>query len=208
MRIFPISVPGLFDDIYAKPWEAEKFEKSVERAPAECKSRLVKIVVRDIVHSDENVVTLRVSNDTDDPITAVSVTARVPKRGLLVYVSAPSAPPEPLIPKWPTPLDEMREHILQSHMAAADYEFGSMVASVVDREDYFEISWNIGNVLARDSSELDVTIVPGMPAPDEIEVELMARSTSHRGVSRSTAKLSVSPDQWQLCHWRNPAPGE
>jgi hypothetical protein len=158
----------------------------------ECRDRLFDNVVRQIVLETANVVTLSVANDTDDPVADVEVTARVPRGGLLVYTSAPSAKPPPELPKWPSPLDDWQEKIGPAQTAemtaASQYDFGSMHASVSEDDDCFEIHWNVGNLLARTSSTRGVHIIAGRGASEEIEVQLSARSTSHRGVSRATSR--------------------
>jgi hypothetical protein len=203
---------GFMNDLYANPGDREKFEEKVATHLAQCRDRLLDNAVRQIVLSDENIILLAVSNDTDDPITAVEVTARIPKCGAVVYVSAPSAKAMPGLPKWPTPMDDTFAKLGQSHLAtmeAAAYDVvGLGRASVHSREDHFEISWTAGNLLARTTETLDVTVIPGTHAPDEIEVELTARAMSHRGVARSTSALAVSSDDWQLAEWWSPTPDD
>jgi len=188
------------EERYAKPGDAEKFEAKVEKHLDQCKDRLLDNVIREIVRSEENVVKLTVFNATDDPIIAVEVTARVPKVGLCVFNTAPPAAPMPGLPKWPTPLDDMFDNRV-SQVPIPAYQFGPVNSSVIEHDDHFEIAWRVGNVLARTGSTLEVTILPGMQAPAEIEAELTARSTSHRGVARSTSALSLSPDTWHLSDW-------
>jgi hypothetical protein len=82
------------------------------------KDRLLDNVIRRIVHSEDNVVTLTVFNHSDDPIIAVEVTPRVPRVGLLVFNTAPSAEPMPGLPKWPAPLDDTLDKVASPHLAA------------------------------------------------------------------------------------------
>lgn len=120
------------------------------------------------------------------------------------FNTAPPAAPMPGFPKWPTPLDDMFDPASNralSQVAISDYQLGPVNSSVIEHDDHFEITWRVGNVLARTGSTLEVTILPGMQAPAEIEAELTARSTSHRGVARSTSALSLSPDTWHLSDW-------
>ena len=194
---------------YAKPGDAEKFEAKVEKHLSQCKDRLLENAIREIVESDDNAVKLTVFNATDDPIIAVEVTARVPCAGLLVYNTPPPARPMPDFPKWPTPLDDMLDSAanrILPQSVASDYQLGLIKSSVTERDDHFEIAWRVGNILARTGAALEVTIVPGPQAPAEIEVEIMARSTSHRGVARSTSVLSLSSDMWHLSDWWQPNP--
>jgi hypothetical protein len=199
-------------DPYAKPGELKEFEKRVQTHMAQCRHRLIDNVVRKIFRSGNNDVTLAVANETDDPITAVVVTARVPKTGLEVFVSLPSADPMPEVPMWPTDYDRLLDQGGRAHtaavMRAASENFHTVNAEVIKDDACFEISWNVGNLLAWTSAEISATIIPGPSAPDQIDVDLSVRAMSHRGVSHSSCTLEVAPasDAWRVTNWCRPDP--
>jgi hypothetical protein len=211
------SVPNLadlWDTRWAKPGDKEEYEKRLQTYLRLCKRRVLENAVRNMVAAKENAVRLSVANNTDDPIAGVELTARVPQVGLLVYTRPPSADAFPDLPRWPDEMEKMLggARIMQPSAIAAFARpediipAGSRPVSVEQLEDWFKITWNIGNVLADTTLPLDVYIPCGPGAPDEIEVQLSARSTSHRGVARASPTLQVSSDDpWQLADWLNPA---
>jgi hypothetical protein len=211
---FNVGVPlgDLWESRWAKPGDKEEFEAKLDKYLRTCKRLVIENVVRRIVVNKQNVVTLAAANETDDPIGEVQVTARVPERGVVVFTHTPSADALPDLPKWPDESLELGIRLRPSAVATAvarpeDYiPAVSRRASVAKLDECFEITWKVGNVLADTSLPLDVYIVCGPGAPDEIEVELSARSTSHRGVARSSSTLIVSSDDpWRLADWLNPA---
>jgi hypothetical protein len=95
-------------DMYAKPEDAEEFERRVERYLAPVRENIVSHLVRTIVKSDENKIYFIVGNDTDDSVVGVQLTVVIPSDGSLLCTVPPSAEPLPRLPKWPDPvLDRM-----------------------------------------------------------------------------------------------------
>lgn len=202
----------LWDSRWAKPGDKEEYEKRLQRYLRVCERRVIENVVRNMVADKENVVRLSVVNETDDPIAEVQVSARLPSVGMLVFTHAPSADPLPDLPRWPDEYEKLGVRMQPSAIATAFARpedvvpAGSRRASVQQLDDYFEITWKVGNVLADTSLPLDVYIACGPGAPEEIDVQVSARSTSHRGVARASTTLTVSSDDpWRLADWLNPA---
>lgn len=65
--------------------------------------------------------------------------------------------------------------------------------SITEYDDHSEIRWKVGNLLADTSDPLDFWIVTGMNAPEELELHLAARSTTHRGIARDVSTVALSP---------------
>lgn len=185
---------------YADPKDAKEFDRRVADYLTKLRSRLMDHVLRQIVNDDDaNTVRFQVGNDTDDPVSRVQLLARIPKRGVLVRTYPPRVKDLPPLPKWPDPLDQVRANALAGMTRAQVPEFFPRAGSVSDRGDVFEISWDVGDLRPREwSSELDLTVVANIEAPEEITVEMTASAMDRRGTRTKTEQLTVAAEVWTL----------
>ncbi len=166
------SIGGMFTDMYAKPEDAAEFERRVKHHLAQFRKGVVGHLARGVVRSDDNKVTFAIGNETDDSVTGVKLTVIIPHSGLLVYGSPPAVDPLPRrLPKWPNPTDDWMANVAASALANPhDYDFDLTAASVVDKGDSFEATWDIGDLRPGEWSDpRTLTIVAGPNAPDELE---------------------------------------
>lgn len=191
---------SLISGFYADPKDAEEFEKRVKGYLATMRNLLLDNVVRDIVLDDDaNTVHFEVGNQTDDPISGVQLTVRVPKVGLLVYTSPPSVDDLPPRPKWPDALDQMRENAFVAALRSQPVDFYPHTGSVVDKGDVFEVTWNVGDLRPGEwSGDFTITVVAGPNAAERINVELIARAMDTRGTRTKTELLTLVPDAWTI----------
>jgi hypothetical protein len=207
-----IGAGGLFKDMYAKPEDAEEFERRVKHHLAQFRIGVVDHMVRGVVQSDDNKVTFAVGNKTDDSVTGVKLTVIIPNSGVLVYGSPPAVDPLPLrMPKWPNPTDDWMANIAAPALASLrDYDFAlAGGASVVEKGDSFEATWDIGDLRPGEWSDpRTLTIVAGPNAPDELEIELVARSLSHRRTATWKTTVTVGSETWTIDDWFDAEPGK
>lgn len=204
-----IGAGGLLRNTY-KPEDAEEFERRVEDHLAQLRTGLVDHLLRGVVQSDDNKVTFAVGNETDNSVTGVKLTATVPQGGVLVYGAPPAAYPLPRqMPKWPDPLDKWVGNLAPQVLDDFhDYDFSRDGASVVDKDDSFEATWDIGDLRPGEwSRALALTIVAGPTAPERLDIALVARSLSHRRTTTSTATVTVGSRTWTIDDWFNAEPG-
>ena len=180
---------------YADPKDAEEFEKRVKSYVAMMRRLLLDHIVRHIVlDADENTAHFQVGNETDDPVSGVQLTVRIPKNGLLVYTAPPSVDDLPPRPKWPDPLDQMRENAFAAALRSQPLDFYPHAGSVVDKGDVFEVIWNVGDLRPREwSGDYTITVVAG-PNAQPVNVEMIARAMDRRGTRTKTEALSITPD--------------
>jgi hypothetical protein len=207
-----IGLGGLFNDRYAKPEDRDEFERRVEDHLAQLRTGLVDHILRGVVKTDDNKVTFAVGNETDDSVTGIKLTIIIPKSRLLVYDSPPAVDPLPLrMPKWPNPTDDWMTNIAAPALASLrDYDFAlAGGASVVEKGDSFEATWDIGDLRPGEWSDpRTLTIVAGPNAPDELEIELVARSLSHRRTATWKTTVTVGSQTWTIDDWFDAEPGE
>ncbi|MGV0740628.1 hypothetical protein ABQF35_30300 [Mycobacterium syngnathidarum] len=196
------SYAGLPDILrrYADPKDAEEFEGRVSDYLTKIRDRLFGNVVREIVRDDDlNTVQFAVGNETDDAVSGVQLTVRIPKSGLLVYTSPPSVDDLPPRPKWPDTFDQLRATALASSYRSPALDYFSHAGSVADKGDVFEITWNVGDLRPRErSGDFTLTIVAGAEAPEQITVEMTASAMDRRGTRTKTEQLEVAPDTWTI----------
>jgi hypothetical protein len=201
------SIGNMFaGDMYAKPEDAEEFERRVSEYLSELRAGLLEHLVRMVVKSDENKVYFAVANETDDTVTGVQLTVVVPRDGLLVYTRPPASTLPCRMPRWPDPIYDRMANVEPVRMPE-HYDFGPSGA-VVETDESFEITWDISNLRPAERSDPRcITIVAGTGTPDEVEVELVARAMDRRRNVRSKATLTMASGQWTLDDWLNPEPG-
>ncbi len=191
---------SLFGNLFAAPKDAKEFENRVKDYLGKVRRLLLDNVVRVIVQDDDlNTVQLTVGNETDDPMSGVQLTVRIPKSGLLVYTSPPSVDDLPLRPKWPDPLDQIRATALASSYRSPSLDFYPHAGSVVDKGDVFETTWDVGDL--RPHEEVDgyiITVVAGPHAPDQLPVEMIARAMDRRGTRTKTEQLVIAAELWTI----------
>jgi hypothetical protein len=192
---------SLIGGLYTNPEETEEFEKRLEGYMAKMRRLLLDHVVRDVALDDDvNTVHFHVGNETDDPVSAVQQTVRIPKGGLLVYTSPPRVDDLPPLPKWPDALDRIRGNALAAALRSQPLDFYPHSGSVVETADAFEVTWDVGDIRPRDRSPRDftITVITGLNAPEQISVELIARAMDRRGTQPMTVPLTVCPDTWTI----------
>jgi hypothetical protein len=195
--------------LYAKTEDGQEFDRRVRSYLDELRGGLlVSNLIRNIVRSDENKVYFSVGNTTDDPVSGVQLTVVVPTSGLLVYTDPPSVDRLPSLPKWP---DSFRDHMVTpaSVLAQQHYDFDPTAGSVTNMSETFEITWDVSDLRPGEwSRTLEITIVAGAGAPDELEIEMIARAMDRRRNVTEKATLIVSSNQWTVDDWFNAAPGK
>ncbi|MFT9663688.1 hypothetical protein ACM0CQ_15740 [Mycobacteroides abscessus subsp. abscessus] len=193
---------------YADPKDAKEFENRVKDYLGKMRRLLLDNVVRVIVQDDDlNTVQFTVGNETDDPMSGVQLTVRIPKSGLLVYTSPPSVDDLPLRPKWPDPLDSMRENVYAAALRSPALDFYPHAGSVVDKGDVFEVTWDVGDLRPHEESDgYTITVVAGPNAPDQLSVEMVARAMDRRGIRTKTEKLTVATEAWTIDNFYDAEP--
>ncbi len=184
--------------MYSDPKNREEFNQRVKNYLAKVRRALVGNIVKSIVLSDDkNKVYFTVGNLTDDPVAGVHLTVIVPNCNLLVFTSAPNADQFPPLPKWP---DDFRDRMASDVALSAlhqDYDFNPHGGSVTETTAGFEITWDIGDLTpGRSSRQLEITIVPGLGAPDEVEVTMRASAMNRRRTANGKTTISITSEQW------------
>lgn len=183
-------IAGLMGGRYATGEDAKEFETRVRRHLQQARAVLMDNVVQRIVRSNENEIVFDVHNHTDDPIEKVELTVRVPKEGVSVFTSTPSAKPMPELPRWP-------EQFEQTMRVPADNPYNydiSRGASVVRRGDFFEVTFDVGDLRPGQLfTTQPMTIVVGGNSPDVIPVEVVAAAMNRRGDKRVKTSVKVIP---------------
>lgn len=176
----------------------EVFDQRVQTYLAKLGRVLTGHVVQAIVRDENaNTVHFQVGNDTMDPISGVQLTVRIPKDRVRVYTTPPRAGDWPEKPKWPDPLDQFRQSQAWIRPSVEDLvPIRSRSGSVTELDDSFEVTWDVGD-LRPDlwSRELDITIIATVATPEQLDVEMVARSMSGRGIVARTATLTVSAEE-------------
>lgn len=185
---------------YADPEDAEEFERRVTDYVTKMRHLLLDNVVREIVLDDDaNTVHFAVGNKTDDPVTGVQLTVRIPNSGLLVYTSPPSVDDLPPRPKWPDPLDQVLPNVLASSYRSPSLDFFPHAGLVVDKGDVFEVTWNVGDLRPHEEADgFTITFLPGPNSAEPISVEMIARAMDRRGTRKETKQLTVAPEAWTV----------
>lgn len=79
--------------------------------------------------------------------------------------------------------------------------------SLYDKGDFFEVTWNVGDLRPRElSDEFTLTIVAGTKAPEEIAAEMTASAMDRRGTRTKTEQLTVTAEAWTLDDFYNAEP--
>ncbi|MEX3652456.1 hypothetical protein ABFW14_10060 [Mycolicibacterium fortuitum] len=186
--------------LFADPKDAKEFENRVSDYLVKMRNRLLDHVVRNIVLDDDaNTVHFMVGNETDDPVSGMQLTVRIPKSGLLVYTSPPRVDDLPPRPKWPDFLDSMRENAYAGITRAQVPDFFPHGGAVEEKGDVFEVTWDVGDL--RPHQEADgytITVVAGPNAPDQLPVEMIARAMDRRGTRTKIEQLTVATETWTI----------
>jgi len=185
---------------YADPKDAKEFDRRVGDYLTKLRTRLMDHVLRQIVNDDDaNTVCFRVANHTDDPVSGVQLVVRIRKGGILVRTYPPSVADLPPLPKWPDPLDQMRASALTGLTRTQVPDFFPHAGSVSDQGDFFEVTWNVGDLRPRErSGDFTLTAVAGTQAPEEVAVEITASAMDRRGTRTKTEQLTVAAETWTL----------
>jgi len=78
-----------------------------------------------------------------------------------------------------------------------DYYFDPHGGSVIETNAGFEVTWNVGDLRPGEwSRPLEMTVVPGSDAPDEVETTMTASAMNRRRRVTETTVLPISSDEW------------
>lgn len=189
---------SLWAGVFADRKGKAEFDQRVKIYLAKVRRGMVRHIIKNIVSSDDkNKAYFAVGNLTDDPVAGVQFTATIPRRNLLVFTSAPSGDPLPPLPKWPHEFrDRMASNVALSALPQ-DYDFDPHGGSVTETNDGFEVTWDVGDLRPSEwSRQLEITVVPGLDAPDEVEVTMTASAMNRRRRVTDAATLTISSDHW------------
>lgn len=181
---------------------AATFDNRVKTYLAKLSRVLLSHLFRAIAQDEStNTVHFQVGNETEDPVLGVQLALCVPKDRIRVYTAAPRVDSWPEMPKWPDPVDDFP----LANMGWVRPDIESLVpisrrsASMTELDDSFEVTWDIGDLRPGEwSRDLTITVVAGPSAPDLVSMEMVARSTSHRGQVIAKKTLTVSADEWTV----------
>lgn len=204
-----VGAAGLLRNTY-KPEDAEEFERRVEEYLGQFETGVVEQMVRQVVKSDYNKITFTVGNETDDSVRGIKLTVIIPQNGIEVHTSPPRAEPLPLrMPRWPNPATDFLADVAPAVLVDPhDYDVG-VSPSVMDKDDSFEVTWNIGDLRPGEwSGSCTLTIVVGPNAPDELGIELVARSLSHRRIATSKTTVTVGSETLMIDDFYDAQPGK
>ncbi|ORJ52612.1 AlbA family DNA-binding domain-containing protein [Mycobacterium simiae] len=203
-----VGAAGFLRNTY-KPEDAEEFERRVEDYLAQFRTGVVEHMVRQVVKSDYNKITFAVGNETDDSVRGIKLTVTIPQSGVEVHTSPPRAEPLPVqMPKWPNPADDWVMANVPAPVLVDPDEFNFAPGpSVLDKDNSFEVIWNIGDLRPGEwSGSCTLTIVVGPNAPDELGIELVARSLSHRRIATSKLTVTVRSEPLTIDDFYDAAP--
>lgn len=199
------SIGGAFmGDRFAKKEDQETFDRRVSAYLSQLRrGLLLGNLLRNIVRSDENKVAFSVGNVTDDPVSGVQLTVVVPNVGLHVHTSPPSVDPLPPLPKWPDSLrDSLGTRAAASMLSQQHYNFDPTAGAVSETADAYEVSWDVGDLRPGEwSGAMEVTVVAGPAAPEEVEVTMVARAMDRRRNATEKVTVSVGAELWTIDEW-------
>lgn len=190
---------SLWGSIFADPKGRDEFDRRVKVYTAIVRRCLRPNIVKNIVRSEyKNTVHFTVGNLTDDPVDRVHFMVSVPRSKLAVFTAPPSADQLPPQPEWP---DEMRDRFASNmSLSGTPHDFAYLNphgGSVSDSSDSYEVTWDIGDLRPGQWSRLlELTVVPGPKAPQEVEITMTAGAMNRRCRVTDTARLSISSDEW------------
>ena len=189
--------------LYNSTEDRQEFDRRVEEyLDGLRQGSLVDNIVRNIVRSDKNKVYFLAGNLTDEPISGVQLTVVIPKTKLRVFTHPPVAERLSPLPKWP---DAVRDNLRANWRAPAlshPYDFDPGAGSVVDSGETYEVTWNVGNLRPGEwSNDLEISIIAGPAAPDEIEVEMIARAMDRRRTTTEQVTITIGPNRWSVDDW-------
>lgn len=187
-------------DTYARPEDRKQYEGRVEHYLGELRGLLIGNLFKRIVREDGlNKVYFSVGNETDDSISGVHLTVVIPRNGLCVYTLPPRVNPFPDFPRWPDPIRDRMAGISVVANPQDYYDFNTSAGSVTEADNAYEIAWDVGDLLPRKwSDDLAITVIAGTAAPDEVEIEVIARAKDRRGIVAKKLTLSIAPDELSL----------
>jgi hypothetical protein len=189
---------AILGGVFSDSTNRDEFDRRVKGYLARVRRDMVGNIVKTIVRSEENKVYFTVGNLTDDPVAGVQFTATVPRSKLLVFTSAPSVDPLPPLPKWP---DEFRDRWASNIALSSpvqDYDFlNPNTGSVTEMGDGFEVTWDVGDLRPGEWSRLlEMTVVAGLDAPDEVEITMAASAMNRRRRVTETTTLVIASEEW------------
>jgi hypothetical protein len=206
---FGVGIGSLFGSFqYAKPEDSEEFERRVNAYMSKVKKAIIEHLVQTVVRSDQNKVEFLVGNETDDAVTGVQMMVIVPSEGVLVYTRPPDSNLPRRLPRWPDPVRDRWSNV-EPAMVPAHYDYDLISTPVVKKDDTYEITWNIGDLRPGERSDpRTITIVATPSAPDEIEIQLIARAMNRRRTAAEKRTLTVTSERWTIDDWLDPEPGK
>jgi hypothetical protein len=83
-----------------------------------------------------------------------------------------------------------------------DFNLDPTAGSVTETSEAFEVTWDVGNLRPGEWSRvLEITVVAGPGAPDEIEMDMIAQAMDRRRNATEKATIAVGSDQWTVDDW-------
>lgn len=200
---YPSIGSAFMGDRFAKAEDRETFDRRVGTYLTKLRrGLLLGNLIRSIVRSDENKVAFSVGNETDDPVSGVQLTVVVPKVGLHVHTSPPSVDRLPPLPKWPDSLRDSLATMPASALSQQHYDFDPTAGAVSETADAFEVTSDIGDLRPGEwSGTMEITVVAGAGAPEEVEVTMVARAMDRRRNATEKVNVTVSADLWTIDDW-------
>lgn len=182
--------------MYADPKDQAEYDRSIGGYFAKLRNgALTDAIVRTIVQENGNKIAFNVGNPTDDSVAGVKLSVTVPNLGLLVEANCNGPDPLPPLPKWPDPRPIMAGIPVPPPLSALDLR-SSAAGSVIELDDVYVVTWDIGDLRPGEWADpVQFTIVPSVRTPGEVEIEMVARSMSHRRSVSAKATISIGDDK-------------
>lgn len=205
----PVTLGKMMGRQYATADDAAEFERRIQQHIAACRSRLFANVLQRIVASPKNGVVFDVANPTDDPIERAELVVRIPRSGIRVYTTTPSAEKMPDLPRWPGQYDQLAKMASMSAASLNPYNLAQPGRPEVEqRGEFYEIAFTIGDLPPRKRRSTDaITIVAGPEAPEAVPVLITATAMNRRSyveLEKAVPVVSAEEQSWRLSDWINP----
>ncbi|WP_445168779.1 hypothetical protein ACTXG7_05305 [Mycolicibacterium sp. Dal123E01] len=185
--------------LYADPKDRDEYERRFSSYFAKLRhGALTNAVVRAIVRGNGNKIAFNVGNDTNDSVTGIQLSVTVPSLDLVVFTTVSGPDPLPPLPRWPDHFKDMLRPSPSPSFSPHDLH-GPTTGSLIDMGDAYEITWDIGNLRPGEwAAPVEVTVIPSVDTPSEVEVKMVARAMDRRRSTNATAMISVVDDKMTI----------